>query len=439
MFSPSVRRAATLALLLVAGSTSTASAQLMYGDPCGCPAPCGPSPLFGNLFNTCNTCCAPAPQVACAPAPQPIAIPQVSYRQVPVTEYRPVKQTVQRPVVETAMVDQPVTEYRTVYETQTAQVPTVQYQNVTEYRTVQRDCGRWVSQQVCRQQVSPCEYDNRPDLFGMINRNLYKTRMAFTPKVYTQRTYVPNVQTVQIPYTRQVAIHGTKQVAYQTAKMVPYTTTRKVAVNQVRMVAQEVEIQQPVTVMKTVPVTTTAYAWGYPGMDGTATATAFGTYSPYTATALAPTPYNLAPSTAIAPPATRTARGPTPATPTPAAPTGAITDPDLDSIKRSDAPPKTTLRTPATFDEMTVPVEEERRVRPAALAEDDEIRVTQKIVGPKPAFVAPRPNVVAPVPTAVRANSFAARRRPAAVAPQTTPAPVPAANSETISVAKRGN
>ena len=426
MFSPSVRRAATLALLLVAGSTSTASAQLMYGDPCGCPAPCGPSPLFGNLFNTCNSCCAPAPQVACA---QPIAIPQVSYRQVPVTEYRPIKQTVQRPVVETAMVDQPVTEYRTVYETQTAQVPTVQYQNVTEYRTCQRDCGRWVSQQVCRPTVSPCEYDNRPDLFGFINRNLYSARMAFTPKVYTQRTYVPNVQTVQVPYTRQVAIHGTKQVAYQTAKLVPHTTTRRVAVNQVRMVAQEIEVQQPVTVMKTVPVTTTAYAWGYPGANGTATA--FAPYSPYTATALAPIPATLAPSTAIMLPATRTARGPTPATPTPAAPTNAITDPGLDDIKRSDAPPRTSQRNPATFDELSVPAEEERRVRPAALVEDEEIRVTQKPVGPAP-------RVFAPVPTAVRANSFVARRRPAIPAPSTTPAAVPAAGAESISVAKRG-
>ena len=435
MFSLSVRRVAALTLLIVAGAVQPASAQLMYGDPCGCPAPCGPSPMFRNPFDTCcaRPACAP---VACAPAPQPIAIPQVSYRQVPVTEYRAVKQTVQRPVIETAMVDQPVTEYRTVYENQTAQVPTVQYQNVTEYRTVQRDCGRWVSQQVCRPQVSPCEYDNRPDLFGYINRKFYTARMAVTPKVYTQRQYVPNVQTVQVPYTRQVAIPGTKQVAYQTAKLVPYTTTRKVAVNQVRMVAQEVDVQQPVTVMKTVPVTTTAYAWGYPGQAGTATAfapyngvTAFGANN-YGATAFPATTAGA--GTVIYPRATTTARGPTPApTPAPAAaPTRSANlpdalGPDADAIKTDTAtPPRTSQRSPGTFDDDgSVPMED-RRVRPAALADDESIHVTNKIT--------PR------LPTAVRASGWVARHRPVApVSPTAIPSNA-APTAESFSVAKRG-
>lgn len=412
----SVRRLTALAVLALAvNSADTASAQF-FGDPCCCPSPCGPSPIFRNPF---DTCCAPPPQVACAPAPQPIAIPQVSYQQVPTVEYRPVQQTVQRPVVETAMVDQPVTEYRTVYENRTAQVPSVEYQTVTEYRTVQRDCGRWQTNYVCRPQVTPCEYDNRPNLLGWMNRNMYSARMAVTPKMYAQRQWVPNVVAQQIPMTRQVAIPTTKTVAYQTAKVVPYTTTRKVAVSTTRMVAEQITVQQPVTVMKTVPVTTTAYAWGYPGMAGTATA--FAPLPANTATAATLQGSGTGTATVINPPV-RTARGPTPATPAaPAAPAGsaapnALTEPGADEIKRGNSGAFLPRR--STFENEGVPVERDRAVRPAAL-EDEEIRTANKI------------------PTAVRAHhqGWIARNRAAAPAPTTRPSPIAA---DGVSVAKSG-
>lgn len=207
---------------------------------------------FGQLFNNC--CCCPPP-VQCCPLP-PIIHQQATLQTVPVTEYHAVKQTVQRPVIETTYVDQPVTEYRQVVENQTAVVPHVAYQNVTEYQTVQRDAGRWVTQYQTRPQMSPCEYDCRPDLFGWLNRTGYSARMAFTPKVYAEKTYVPNIVTQSVPIVRQVAVQGSHTVNYQVARMVPYTTTRKVAVNKVKMVAQEITTHHPVTVMKTMSVGT---------------------------------------------------------------------------------------------------------------------------------------------------------------------------------------
>jgi hypothetical protein len=176
------------------------------------------------------------------------------YQTVPVTEYRQVKQTVQRPVVETKYVDRQFTEYRPVTETKTVNVPTVSYQNVTEYRTAQRDCGRWTTQYHQTPRCSPCEYDNRADLMGWLNRTGYSLRMAFTPRFTTSRHYVPNVVAYSVPVTRQVAIRGTRQVAYNVTRLVPQTTTRKVAVNTVRYVSQEVTAMQPVTVMRTVPI-----------------------------------------------------------------------------------------------------------------------------------------------------------------------------------------
>ncbi|MBS0267137.1 MAG: hypothetical protein JSS02_34745 [Planctomycetes bacterium] len=196
-----------------------------------------------SAFGQCppvNNCC-PAPRVAAC------------YRTVPVTEIRECRQTVQRPVVETKYIDQPVTEYKQVIETRTAEVPTCTYQNVTEMRTVQRDCGRWVTQTHQRPQMTACEYDNRPDMFGFLNRAGYTMRMAFTPQTWTERTYVPNVVTTQVPQTRQVAVRGTRTVNYQVAKVVPVTTTRRVAVNTVRMVCEEIVTKRPVTVFKTVP------------------------------------------------------------------------------------------------------------------------------------------------------------------------------------------
>ena len=200
----------------------------------------------GTAFGQCcvwNPCCCPPPVRVTA-----------CYQTVPVTEYREVRHTVQRPVVETAYVDQPVTEYRQVVENKTAEVPTVAYQNVTEMQTFQRDCGHWVTQYHQRPTLHPCQYDNRPDIFGFLNRTGYSIRMAFTPQVWAERMYVPNVVAEQVPVTRQVAVRGTQTVNYQVCRMVPVTTTRKVAVNTVRMVAEEIVTQRPVTVFKTVPL-----------------------------------------------------------------------------------------------------------------------------------------------------------------------------------------
>jgi hypothetical protein len=231
----------TFGLLAVASSSNTAFGQFGFYNPC---------------------CC----------CPPPVRV-QPCYQTVPVTEMREVRQVVQKPVVETKYVEQPVTEYRQVVETKTAEVPTVSYQNVTEYRTVQRDCGHWITQYHCRPKMAPCQYDSRPDLLGFLNRTQYSVRMAFTPNYYGERIYVPNVVAQQVPVTRQVAIRGTQTVNYQVAKVVPIHSTRKVAVNTVRMVSQEVVTQQPVTVMRTVPVGS-AYAFGVPSNPSSTTAQA---------------------------------------------------------------------------------------------------------------------------------------------------------------------
>ncbi len=223
------RTAYVLTLLGVAAVTNTANAQYYGGvDPCACL--------------------------------QPVA--QTCYQTVPVTEYRQVKQTVQRPVVETKYVDQAVTEYVPVTEARTAQVPTVSYQNVTECRVVQHNASYWQTRYEAVPRYTPCEYDNRPGLFGWLNRTGYEVRSAFRPRTVARREYVPNMITRAVPVSRQVAVRGTRQVTYNVTKMVPRTTTRKVAVNTVRYVNEEVVAMQPVTVMRTVPTgTSTAYMY----------------------------------------------------------------------------------------------------------------------------------------------------------------------------------
>ncbi|MSR58689.1 MAG: hypothetical protein EXS05_13720 [Planctomycetaceae bacterium] len=225
-------------MLALAGSTNTALAQFWC-----CP----------------TTCC-----------PPPVCM-QPTFQTVPVTEMRECRQVVQKPIVETKYVERPVTEYRQVVETKTAEIPTVSYQNVTEYRTVQRDCGQWSMQWYHHPKLAPCQYDNRPDLFGFLNRTGYSLRMALTPDYHGERIYTPNVVAQQVPVTRQVAVRGTQTVNYQVAKVVPIHSTRKVAVNTVRMVAQEIVTQRPVTVMKTIPWGS-AYASGGPLAPATTTA-----------------------------------------------------------------------------------------------------------------------------------------------------------------------
>jgi hypothetical protein len=233
------RALTTLGVLAIAGSANAAFGQFWF-DPC---------------------CC----------CPPPIRV-QPAYQTVPVTEMREVRQVVQKPVVETRYVEQPFTEYRQVVENKTAEIPTVSWQHVTEYHNVQRDCGHWSTQYQYRPKMAPCQYDGRPDLFGFLNRTQYSLRMAFTPDYWGERVYTPNVITQQVPVTRQVAVRGTQTVNYQVSKVVPITTTRRVAVNTVKMVAEEIVTQRPVTVMKTIPFGS-AYAFGTPiGNSGSRTA-----------------------------------------------------------------------------------------------------------------------------------------------------------------------
>lgn len=224
-------------LLFLTTFATSANAQWFGSDPCG-------------------SCC---PQVC----------PQPAYRTVPVTEYQEVRQVVQRPVYEKKFVDQDYTEYRPVTETRTAQVPTVQYENVTEMQTVTRDQGYWQTQYRCNPRISPCQYDSRPNLLGWLNRTGYSMRSAFTPRVTTQRQYVPNIVAHQVPVTRQVARRGTRQVSYNVTRMVAERKTRKVAVTNVRYVAEEIVRKQPVTVYRTIPTGSTL-AYGIPAY-GTST------------------------------------------------------------------------------------------------------------------------------------------------------------------------
>jgi len=332
MLFRSLRTLALSGVLAVAGSASTA---------------------FGQFWPNNNACC-------CCPPPV-----RACYQTVPVTEYRECRQTVQRPVVETTYVDQPVTEYRQVTECKTAEVPTCTYQNVTEMRTVQRDCGQWVAQCHERPQISPCQYDGRPDIFGFVNRTGYSLRMAFTPRVWTERIYVPNVVAQQVPVTRQVAVRGSQTINYQVAKVVPITTTRKVAVNTVKMVAQEIVTQRPVTVYKTVPM-------------GSSLALGIPAASPTTTTALQPTPN--AEATAILP--KNGAKGPNPErmAKRPMLNEGE----DEATFDRSE--PKAKKKTPPTQPEqgsIKVPAPSDDEVTPAAgvAADEEEIAKADRPIG----------------------------------------------------------
>jgi len=189
----------------------------------------------------------------------------------PFTEVQTRERLVQRPIYETKYVEVPQTEYRQQIETRVAQVPHCTYQNVTEMQTRQRDCGRWVTNYRCRPMVAPCAYDNRPGLFGMMNRTLYQARMAVPPAVIAERSYVPNVITEQIPVTRQVAVPGVRQVTYQIPHTVAVTTTRKVAMQSVRMVADRIQEKVHVTTMRMVPYGSTGMAYGLtPGIGSAA-------------------------------------------------------------------------------------------------------------------------------------------------------------------------
>lgn len=260
-----------LAMTLLLTYASRSEAQLFGGRCNSCTASAQPMAMMPMqptaAYDPCNAC-APPQQVVCA-QPQ-----QVVYRTVPVTEYQQVAQTVRKPIVETAYEDRQHTEYRTVYETRTSQVPVVSYQNVTECQQMTRDMGRWVT---CRQPVqkfSPCAYDNSPGLLGMMNRTSYQLRSAFTPNYTTHRQYVPNVVAYNVPVTRQVAHQTMQTVNYQVARLEPYTVTKQVAVQRVRYQDEQVVAMRPVTTYRTVPIgTQTAYGF-VPFQEGQGSVTA---------------------------------------------------------------------------------------------------------------------------------------------------------------------
>ena len=235
-------------------------------------------------FSTPNACgCARPPVVQqCA---QRVPVVQQCYQQVPVTEYQQVRQKVRRPVTEVEYVEQPVTRWRPVTETKTVNETVTQYQNVTEYQTVNKECGYWTTNYYCNPKKTPCEYDPTPTPLGALNRAAYRVRSAFTPNTITRRQFVPQTIAQQIPVTRRVAVQSVQPRTYQVTKYVQEQSTQKVAVNKVRWVEDEVIALKPVTVVKTVPTTRTAWTWQ---TYGAPTTTAWAP-APATTTALRPT------------------------------------------------------------------------------------------------------------------------------------------------------
>ena len=202
----------------------------------------------------CPSCCA-APPVTCM---QPVSVP--CYQTVPITTYEPERRTVMKPVVHTDMVEEPVTECRPVCETRTAQIPQCTYQPVTEFVQQTRDAGCWRTYCQCNPRMSPCQYDSNPGLFGWMNRTGYEMRMAFTPPVTYRRQWVPNYITTSVPVTRMVAQHSVRTVAYNVTRMETIQTSHRVPVSRVVMVPEEITVQRPVTVYRTIPIGTSV-AW----------------------------------------------------------------------------------------------------------------------------------------------------------------------------------
>lgn len=200
------------------------------------------------------------PTSNCGCAARPVPVVQQCFRQVPVTEYQQVKQKVRRPVTEVEYIEQPVVRYRPVTETKTVDVPVTQYQDVVEYQTVNSQCGQWVTNYYCNPKLTPCQYDPRPTPLGALNRAAYRVRSALTPSTFARRQFVPQTIAQQVPVRRRVAVQTMQQRSYQVTKYVKEQTTQKVAVNRVRWVEDEVIALKPVTVVKTIPTTQTAWA-----------------------------------------------------------------------------------------------------------------------------------------------------------------------------------
>lgn len=222
---------------------------------------------------------------ACGCAAQPVPVVQQCFRQVPVTEYQQVRQKVRRPITEVEYVEQPVTRWRPVTESKTVDVPVTQYQDVVEYQTVTKQCGQWTTNYYCNPKLTPCQYDPSPTPLGALNRAAYRIRSALTPSMYVRRQFVPQTIAQQIPVQRRIAVQSVQQRTVQVTKYVKEQSTQKVAVNRVRWVEDEVIALKPVTVVKTVPTTQTAWGWQ---TYGAPTATAWAPAPAATTTALRP-------------------------------------------------------------------------------------------------------------------------------------------------------
>jgi hypothetical protein len=225
---------------------------------------------FGNdCCPTCQPTCCPAP-VTCM---QPVSVP--CYQTVPVTTYEPRRCTVMKPVVHTDIIEQPITECRPICETKTAQVPYCSYQPVTTFVQQTRDAGCWRTYSQCCPRMSPCQYDPNPGLLGWMNRTGYEMRMAFQPQMTYHRQWVPNYITTSVPVTRMVATQQVRTVTYNVTRYEQFHTVQKIPVNRVVMVPEEITVQRPVTVYRTVPIGTSV-AWVPAGSIAGGTATALG-------------------------------------------------------------------------------------------------------------------------------------------------------------------
>ena len=311
--------ASLLAGVTVLSFCGSASAQWFSGfrgnNNCGCSAPSymGPPPIMQQSASACGAapmmsasyaynqgvqsgpamCQIEQPvQMVHVPVVQTVAVQRMQtvvhpvMQDVQVTEYQPVKQKISRPVVRTEYVDQTVTEMRPITEQKTVNVQTVDYQNVTEYKQVQKQVGYWATKNVPTGKVPSCQYDNRPNFVGAMNRASYDLRNAFTPNYKQSREFVPQTMTCTVPYSKQVAIPGMKQVTYNVTRMEPTQTTRKVAMNKVVYEPTEITVMKPITVVKTIQTGTRV---SYAPIGGTAVGSNPGTNGA-PAVSLQPTP-----------------------------------------------------------------------------------------------------------------------------------------------------
>lgn len=259
--------AAMLAAMSVMGASPADAQWYPASQGCGCNQPMA-APIAYNPCPVVQTV-----QINPCPCLQPVT--ETVYREVPVVQYRAEERTVQRPVARTEYVDRPVTRYRTEYETRTAQVCEMSYQQVSECQQQVVNQSRWQTVYQPVPKVTPCQYDGNPTLLGWFNRTGYSLRSAFTPSHIPRRQFVPNVTVQNVPVTRTVAVPTTREVAYQVATQVAYQDTERVAVTRIEQVEEKITVQVPYTTTQTVAVgTQTRYAYAAPGGSSSSTTAA---------------------------------------------------------------------------------------------------------------------------------------------------------------------